>query len=255
VLPSTDHAAENGPYDVVLFDMGFTLAYFEPNQRLIVQDALRSAGAERSEVEIAKAMEVVAREYYRDAATVTFPATEEYDRQSNLRFGQGMLNELGQGGDGDSLQVFAKLIDASFSHPDTLRTYPEVISVVTALQQKPVRMGIVSNWSWNLTERVAQVGLDAFFEVIWASAYAGCNKPHPAIFRQAMDRMGLVDERVLYVGDSYEHDVIGARNAGLDVVLVDRDGSSSASGVPIINDLRGLFDHVEGAEEVVGSGV
>lgn len=255
-VPSfTGRAAGGRPYDVVLFDMGFTLAYFEPNQRLIVQDALHSAGVERSEEEIDKAIEVVWGEYYRDAATVTFPATEEYDRRSMVELSQGMLDELGRGEDSDVLRVYTKSLEASFGHPDMLQLYPEVVDVLTSLQQQDVRMGIVSNWSWNLKDRVARVELDAFFEVIWASAYAGCNKPHPDIFLQTMDRMGLVDENVLYVGDSYEHDVIGARNAGLDVVLLDRDGSSAASDVPIISELQGLLAHVGGAVKVVGSGV
>jgi FMN phosphatase YigB (HAD superfamily) len=48
--------------------------------------------------------------------------------------------------------------------------------------------------------------------------------------------------RVLYVGDSYGHDVKGARNAGLDVVLLDRDGVARNPDCQSISDLRGLFD-------------
>jgi HAD superfamily hydrolase (TIGR01662 family) len=237
-------------YDVVLFDMGFTLAYFVPNQKLIVQQALRNAGLEKSEEEIDSAIQVVWGDYYRDAAMVTFPATEEYDRQSMIKLSQGMLDELGMGKDPNALRIYTSSLEASFGHPDTLRPYPEVVDVLTFLQSQNLRMGIVSNWSWNLKSRVAQVGLDHFFEVIWASAYAGCNKPHPDIFGQAMDRMNLDGERVLYVGDSYEHDVLGARNAGLDVVLVDRVGTSDAVDVPTVSDLRGLPAHLGIAEEM-----
>jgi putative hydrolase of the HAD superfamily len=78
--------------------------------------------------------------------------------------------------------------------------------------------------------------------VVWASAYAGCNKPHPGIFFQALVQMGLSAGRTLYVGDSYAHDVVGARNAGLDVVLLDRKGSADEPDCPVIGDLWGLFD-------------
>ena len=94
--------------------------------------------------------------------------------------------------------------------------------------------------------QVAQVGLDGYFEVVWASAYAGCNKPHPGIFHQALAQMNVPPERALYVGDSYWHDVVGARNAGLDVVLVDREGTAEAEDYPVIGDLSGVLELVAG---------
>jgi putative hydrolase of the HAD superfamily len=89
---------------------------------------------------------------------------------------------------------------------------------------------------------VRQVGLEGFLEVVWASAYAGCNKPHPGIFQQVLSQMGVPAEGALYVGDSYQHDVVGARNAGIDVVLLDRDGAADDPDCPVISDLRDLFE-------------
>ena len=43
-----------------------------------------------------------------------------------------------------------------------MRPFPEVESVLAALQERDYRLGIVSNWSWNLRERVAQVALGWF---------------------------------------------------------------------------------------------
>jgi putative hydrolase of the HAD superfamily len=122
-----------------------------------------------------------------------------------------------------------------------------VTEVLDRLRAQGYRLGIVSNWSWNLRNRVVQVGLDRYFEIVWGSAYAGCHKPHPAIFRQALGQMALSPDRALYVGDSYQHDVVGARNAGMDAVLVDRNGAAAVAGrpdCPAIGDLRGLFDLV-----------
>jgi putative hydrolase of the HAD superfamily len=76
--------------------------------------------------------------------------------------------------------------------------------------------------------------------MVWASAYAGCNKPHPCIFEQALAQMELTPSRALYVGDSYRHDVDGARRAGIDPVLVVRDGDAQGYDCPIIPDLGAL---------------
>jgi HAD superfamily hydrolase (TIGR01662 family) len=233
-------------YDAVLFDMGYTLIYFEPPQETIVQEALRTAGVERSVDEIMAAVQVVWGAYYRDAATVTFPATPEYDRETQTRLETGLLTQLGLGTDPDTLRTYTEAIGAGFDRPGVIRPYPEVMDVLVNLHEEGYRLGIVSNWSWNLRQRVTQAGLDGHFETVWASAYAGCNKPHPGIFYQVLVQMNVPAERALYVGDSYRHDVIGARNAGIDVALLDRDGSAGDADCPVIGDLWGILDLLAG---------
>ena len=229
-------------YDAVLFDMGYTLIHFEPAQEIIVQEALRGLGAERSVDEIMAAVHVVWGEYYQDAATTTFPATPEYDREAQARLEQGLLTQLGLATDLETWQAYTESVETWFSRPGVMRPYPEVVEVLAALREDDYRLGIVSNWSWNLRDRVSQVGLDDHFETIWASAYAGCNKPHPGIFEQPLVQMGVPADRALYVGDSYEHDVVGARNAGIEVALLDREGTVGEVDCPVIHDLRGVFD-------------
>jgi putative hydrolase of the HAD superfamily len=232
-------------YDAILFDMGYTLITFEPAQEIIVQEILREFGAERSVDEINAAAQVVWGAYYRDAATEAFPATLEYDRETQVVLAKGLLSQLGLATEGDVLQVYIDSIESRFQQPGVIRPYAEVVDVLDTLRDEGYRLGIVSNWSWNLRDRVAQVELDGYFEVVWASAYAGCNKPHPDVFHQAMAQMAapeLDPGRVLYVGDSYEHDVAGARNAGIDAVLLDRHGTAANPDCPVIRDLRGLFD-------------
>lgn len=234
-------------YDAVLFDMGYTLAYFEPTQERIVQEVLRALGAERSVAEIGAAVRSVWGEYFSEAATADFPATEEFNDQVEADLNRRLLAELGVAADETAQRTYAREIESWFSRPGVMRPYPDVVDVLARLRALGYRLGIVSNWSWNLRQRVAQVGLTDFFELIWASAYAGCNKPHPGIFRQALEQMALSPERALYVGDSYRHDVVGARNAGLSPVLLDRNDSGGEADCPLIRDLWGVFDLLEPA--------
>ena len=229
-------------YDAVLFDMGHTLVHFVPSETAVVQMALRDAGIERSVKEIGAAAQLVWGEYYRDAATATFAATPDYDRQTQLRLMRGLLEQLGLELDDGTVKAYEAEVDARFSRPGVMRPFPDVTAVLAELQQRHYRLGIVSNWSWNLRERVAQAALDGYFETVWASAYAGCNKPHPGIFHQVLVQMDLAADRTLYVGDSYAHDVVGARSAGLDAVLLDRRGAANGHDCAVIADLWGLFD-------------
>ena len=232
-------------YDILLFDVGYTLVYFEPVQELVVQQALRTLGVDRTVEAISSAAEQVWGTYYGNAETDTFPATQDYDRHTQAKLEAALLAQLEVGGDEDALASYSAAIETRFSSPGAIRPYPEVFEFLTLLQAKGYRLGIVSNWSWNLKERVAQAGLDHFFEVIWASAYAGCNKPHPGIFYSALKQLSppaTSSDRILYVGDSFRHDVIGAWNAGIEAVLLDRSGTASAADCPVIPDLWGLLD-------------
>ncbi|MGC8601500.1 MAG: HAD family hydrolase [Thermoprotei archaeon] len=67
-------------------------------------------------------------------------------------------------------------------------------------------------------------GLHRLFDVIVLSSEVGFKKPDPMIFDVALARLGLLDHRgeVVYVGDTYETDVVGAKGAGMKAVLIGR---------------------------------
>jgi putative hydrolase of the HAD superfamily len=235
-------------YDAVLLDMGYTLVHFEPKSTEIFRKALEAIGVERSGTEIEAAENAAYADETRDAATATFPATPDYDRESQRKFEREILARLGVATDPPALDAFTAALRSWFDRPGVVRPYSEVLDVLAALRERGYRLGIVSNWSWNLRQRVAQVELDRFFEVVWASAYAGCNKPHPAIFRQALAQMqpAVSPDRALYVGDSYWYDVVGARSAGLDAALLDRHGTANSPDCPVIRDLWGVLNLLGG---------
>ncbi len=56
-------------------------------------------------------------------------------------------------------------------------------------------------------------------------------KPHPAIYRSCLEVLGCSRERVLAVGDSIDHDILGANRAGIRSALVTGGVHASALGV------------------------
>jgi putative hydrolase of the HAD superfamily len=233
-------------YDAVLFDLGYTLVYFHPPQETILQEALRAVEAERSTAEILAAAETVWGRYYRHAETAQFAASEEYDRQAGTEMSRSLLQALGVDAGDETLRAYRRALEEGFGRPGVLRPYPEVPEVLETLRTEGYRLGIVSNWSWSLRDRVKGAGLEDYFELVWGSAYAGCHKPHPCIFEQALTQMGLDAARVLYAGDSYRHDVLGARGAGLSPVLVDRSHGTAPGDCPVVADLRGVLSLLGG---------
>ena len=84
------------------------------------------------------------------------------------------------------------------------------------------RIGLVSNFDHGPTARaiLAHHGIVELLEVIHISDDFGRRKPHPAIFHEALRGLGCAAKDALYVGDTYGDDVVGARNAGMDVAWI-----------------------------------
>lgn len=86
------------------------------------------------------------------------------------------------------------------------------------LKENEIRTGVISNISYSgnvVKERIADLIPDNNFEFIIATSEYIFRKPHGRIFNLALEKAGLKAEDVWYVGDNYECDVAGSRNAGM----------------------------------------
>ena len=120
------------------------------------------------------------------------------------------------------------------------RAYPEVPGVLARLRAGGARLAVVSNWDVSLHDVLERTALRPLVDAVVISAELGVAKPDPAIFRAALDRLGAGPDGALHVGDSLEDDVAGARAAGLDAVLVARNGAPAPEGVRAVRSLAEL---------------
>jgi putative hydrolase of the HAD superfamily len=110
------------------------------------------------------------------------------------------------------------------------------------LRDAGLRLGVVSNSDGRVDEALEAAGLRGYFDVVVDSALAGVEKPDPAIFRPALEALGVPPAAALYVGDLYEVDVLGARAAGLDAVLLLPPGAPPRVGCVSVRSLGALAD-------------
>ena len=84
------------------------------------------------------------------------------------------------------------------------------------------RLALVSNFDHHPTARhiLKRDGIHDHFEHVVISDEHGYRKPHQKIFTDAIQKLALPVEQVLFVGDSWNDDVIGASEAGIDVAWV-----------------------------------
>jgi len=77
------------------------------------------------------------------------------------------------------------------------------------------------------------------------SEVVGVAKPDPAVFRPALEVLGVSAQRAIYVGDSHHYDVGGALAAGLHPVQLDPYGMGDGDHDRIAS-LTDLVDHLLG---------
>jgi putative hydrolase of the HAD superfamily len=111
-----------------------------------------------------------------------------------------------------------------------------------AARARGQRLVVVSNWDVSLHDVLRALGLEPLFEAILTSAEVGARKPAPTVFERALESVGAGAGQAIHVGDSIEEDVAGARAAGIEPVLVRRDGGERAPGIRTISSLSELGD-------------
>jgi putative hydrolase of the HAD superfamily len=212
----------------VLLDALGTLMHFEPPAPLLRE---RLGGAVSEEVAEAAIRAEIA--YYRAHLDEGRDAASLADLRR--RCAEAMRPVLGLDLDTDAL-TDALLGSLRF------HAYPDAAPALAALRARGLRTVVVSNWDHSLHERLAETGLAPLVDGAIASAELGSAKPDGEIFTHALALAGATADTAVHVGDSPDADVAGALAAGIQAVLVARDGQAPAvpDGVPVIRSLAEL---------------
>jgi HAD superfamily hydrolase (TIGR01549 family) len=96
---------------------------------------------------------------------------------------------------------------------ETLRPFPDVQETLATLRSY-FYLGVITNGpSAMQREKLAAMALDGAFDVIIVDTEFGHPKPDPRIFEYAAAQAECSAEELLFVGNSLEHDVAGAKEA------------------------------------------
>lgn len=137
-------------------------------------------------------------------------------------------------------ELFARFSDAA-----TFRLFPGAPELLSAAHAAGLRTLVVSNWSPRLGLILERLGLAEGLDAIVSSAEERLEKPDPALFGRALERLDVPPSAALHAGDHPDRDVAAARAAGLAAVLVDRSGTMPADGVPVVDSLPALLAHLD----------
>ena len=103
--------------------------------------------------------------------------------------------------------------------------------LLTALHEH-CRLGIVTN---NATaeqiEKLRALDIAHHFDTVVISEDVGVTKPDPKIFSIALERIGAHALEAVFIGDSWANDIVGAHNAGMAAVWLDRSETQALAGL------------------------
>ena len=119
----------------------------------------------------------------------------------------------------------AKALDELWSYHSAHNLWeyvpPDVAPALERLAAGGVTLAIGSNANGIIHRVFERAGLRRYFSVICDSQVEGVEKPDPRFFEILVARAGGRPETTLHVGDLYHVDVLGARSAGLQSMLLD----------------------------------
>lgn len=115
---------------------------------------------------------------------------------------------------------------------------PNTREILEYLKPK-YRLHIITNGFEEVqAKKMRNSGIDSFFDQVINSEMAGVKKPHPAIFRLALERTRALPQHAIMVGDNLEADILGARTAGIHTIHLNVHKEPPHEHGVIIHDLR-----------------
>jgi putative hydrolase of the HAD superfamily len=127
----------------------------------------------------------------------------------------------------DSAEVEAALVwRSTFNPPVSVwnQVDPAAEVALRRVKARGLVAGVVSNANGMIASLLAGMGLGRYLDFVIDSSVVGVEKPDARIFELALLAADVPAARAAYVGDLYSVDVLGARRAGLDAVLLDPGG-------------------------------
>jgi putative hydrolase of the HAD superfamily len=95
----------------------------------------------------------------------------------------------------------------------TVKLYKNALQTLAALREKGYKLGLLSDFPPET--KLENLGISGLWDAVLCSEQFGALKPHPLSFQHLAKTLSLPPEKILYVGNSYPYDVIGAAGAGM----------------------------------------
>jgi putative hydrolase of the HAD superfamily len=207
----------------VFFDLYNTLAGFRPSRYEIQSEALADFG-------ISVTPEGILRGYYladafmseQNATKPVRSLSRDENRMFFAEYERRVLRGAGvEVSQEQAWQIWRRIRKIDYG----LALFDDTIPALNACRQMGLTVGLISNMNQSGDELADSMGLLPYIDLSITSHEVGAEKPNPLIFERALERAEVQPERAVHVGDQITSDIAGAVNAGINAILLDRDGN------------------------------
>ena len=213
----------------VLFDLGNTLIYFDGDWKEVLTRAIMQMVGHITELGYkigegtfaSQFMELLQRYYLQRETNFRETRTSSLLKKllNDLEYKRIPISEIDQ-----ILDTFHKVTEAHWHLEED--TQP----LLEALKSAQYHQGIISNAGdeANANRLIDNAKIRDYFEPIVISADLGFRKPAPHIFQEALAYWGADPDEAIMVGDTFEADIVGARNFGMKSIWITRRVNQTA---------------------------
>lgn len=219
----------------VFLDIDNTLYEYEPAHRVAVEAATAL---------LARRLRVGPRRlragYEAARAEVNGRLAGTAASHNRMLYFQRMLESLGVNPLEHALPAYSAYWDGFLAH---IRLSDDARFFLKRIQK--AKVCLITDLTAHIQHRKAvRLGLGRIAAAIVTSEEAGREKPHPAIYRMALKKVGLLPKDVCMVGDSFGKDILGATRLGIRGFWLNRRGESRSLGrlAVSVRDLRELAE-------------
>ena len=193
-------------YKAVIFDLFGTLV-----EKFPVDESL-------------KVLEEIADVLHVDFKELTRAWWESFDERHSGRFGsleedfRNVAHRLGAKPTDEQVGKSAQIdIEYVLKH---ITPKPGAVELLAYLKGKGLETGLVSNWSDEIPRIWQDVPISVYFDVVVFSCNVHLLKPDPRIYNLALEELNADASECLYVGDGDSREIDGAKEVGMDAVLI-----------------------------------
>ena len=229
----------------VLFDLVGTLIYVKDPVGYVYSNVARSFGFETDYRKLDEAFSIVCSELSRQFTMGGKIEEKKWWRNVMLKTftsaGYDLRNKFDD--------IFEELFK-TFSLKSAWAVYPDVISVLEKLSATEsqhavtLRIGLISNFDSRLEIVLKELDLHKYFHCLAYSGKVGFSKPDPRVFQYALNKLNILPEEALYVGDGLDIDYYPACDLGINSLLIDRDNICKNNNVKIVSTLNQVFNFI-----------
>jgi len=227
----------------IFFDFFNTLAYYEPSREEIYISTCKKHGIEVDAKTLSKSL-IIADTFWREEDR-RYPIDTRTKEEKTAFYIDYVKLALEGAGVEASRELAGEILLKMRQINWEFKCFNDSISTLRMLKERGLTLGMISNAAKDMEETYRSLGLQDNIDFVITSFEVGSEKPNPEIFLAALQKAGMRPDEVIFVGDQYDLDILGARGVGMKAIMIDRnDWFPDITDCPRILGLSEITEHI-----------